>query len=355
MAILSAAGFLLVACTSETEHKTLQQKMRRRMSPPGSLRGWDLPAAARMSAREFFMGAVGRPLRMLVTEPIVGLLSLYVAFAFAVLFAFFGALPWVFGSAYGLPPERACLVFLAVAGGCIFGVFGIVAPCTRFFYERRARACRPGVAVPSEYRLLPAMIAGVLLPVSIFWFSWAVRMPSSPPSNPYPTPFPPPSWQGPPPAAPAPTSELVSPVAAIALFGAGNICLFVSALQYKGDVYHRTVVASAASANAFARYALAAVFPLFSLKSMVAFPFCLFLSPNFPFLPPSLFCQFYGDIYMLTHLRVPSLSIVFMDLGVHWASLVLGCIAAAMIPVPFILYFYGQKLRARSSYETASN
>ena len=82
---------------------------------------------SRTGAKQSF---VAEQLRRHQETPQVGrLLSLYVAFAFAVLFAFFGALPWVFGSAYGLTPERAGLVFLAVAGGCVFGVFGVVAPC----------------------------------------------------------------------------------------------------------------------------------------------------------------------------------------------------------------------------------
>lgn len=42
-----------------------------------------------------------KPLRMLVTEPIVACVSLYVAFVFAVLFAFFEAFPIVFGGVYG--------------------------------------------------------------------------------------------------------------------------------------------------------------------------------------------------------------------------------------------------------------
>ena len=42
-----------------------------------------------------------------------------------------------------------------------------------------------------------------------------------------------------------------------------------------------------------------------------------------------------------------------MNLGVRWATALLGFIAAAMLPLPFVLFFYGKKLRVKSNYETA--
>ena len=42
-----------------------------------------------------------RPVHMLLFEPIIGWMSLYVAFAFGILFAFFDAFPYVFANIYG--------------------------------------------------------------------------------------------------------------------------------------------------------------------------------------------------------------------------------------------------------------
>lgn len=42
-----------------------------------------------------------RPIHMLMVEPVVAWVSLYVAFVFAVLFSFFEAFPIVFGGIYG--------------------------------------------------------------------------------------------------------------------------------------------------------------------------------------------------------------------------------------------------------------
>jgi DHA1 family multidrug resistance protein-like MFS transporter len=41
---------------------------------------------------------------------------------------------------------------------------------------------------------------------------------------------------------------------------------------------------------------------------------------------------------------------MFQGMGIQWASTLLGCIAAALIPIPIIFYLYGHKIRARSSF-----
>lgn len=37
-------------------------------------------------------------------------------------------------------------------------------------------------------------------------------------------------------------------------------------------------------------------------------------------------------------------------MGIQWASTLLGCVAAALIPIPAIFYLYGHKIRQRSSF-----
>lgn len=54
---------------------------------------------------------------MLLTEQIVGFLSFYVAFNFAVLYTFFAAYPYVFETVYGFSIEDSGLVFLGIGVG----------------------------------------------------------------------------------------------------------------------------------------------------------------------------------------------------------------------------------------------
>jgi hypothetical protein len=46
---------------------------------------------------------------------------------------------------------------------------------------------------------------------------------------------------------------------------------------------------------------------------------------------------------------------VFTKLGTGWAASLLGFIAVALLPVPWVFFKAGKKLRALSKYETAEN
>jgi len=41
---------------------------------------------------------------------------------------------------------------------------------------------------------------------------------------------------------------------------------------------------------------------------------------------------------------------MYESLGTQWATSILGFVAAAMIPIPFVFYRYGPKIRERSKY-----
>jgi MFS family permease len=106
-----------------------------------------------------------RPMKMLITEPIVTLLSIYVAFGFAVVFTFFSSVPYVFGLVYEFDIGNSGLVFLSIALGCTIAVPTIIL-LDRMTYQKQAR--RTGKAAP-ELRLWPAMYGAIGLPASLFW------------------------------------------------------------------------------------------------------------------------------------------------------------------------------------------
>ncbi len=39
---------------------------------------------------------------------------------------------------------------------------------------------------------------------------------------------------------------------------------------------------------------------------------------------------------------------MYSNLGVHWALTLLGCLSVLMVPVPYVFYIFGYKLRAAS-------
>ncbi|KAI0802805.1 major facilitator superfamily domain-containing protein [Xylaria sp. FL0064] len=154
--------------------------------------------------------------------------------------------------------------------------------CDKLFYQQKIHMYPPH-QVPPEYRLLPAMIGSLALPVSLFLFAWTT----------------------------CPDISSAVPILATVLFGAVNVSMFVASIQYVGDVYHRTNVASATSANSLGRYCLAAVSPLFSLQ-------------------------------------------LYRDLGVSWATSTLGFISVVLLPLAWMLFRFGKLFRDKSRYETAS-
>lgn len=82
--------------------------------------------------------------------------------------------------------------------------------------------------------------------------------------------------------------------------------IFLQALNYLVDAY-LMFAASAIAGNTFMRSLAGAGFPLFARQ-------------------------------------------MFEGMGIQWASTLLGCVALVLAPIPFIFYFYGGKIRAKSAY-----
>ncbi len=182
-----------------------------------------------------------RPVNMIFTEPIVFFFSLYTAFNFSILFAFFEAFPIVFQGVYDFNTGESGLTFLAVGLGCCIAVVTSIVT-DRFWYHtehhKSHREGREGVVAP-EHRLYAAMLGSFGLPVGLFWFAWTSRE----------------------------NIHWISPVLATIPFAWGNLSVFTAAALYLVDVYGPLNGASALAANGLMRYLSGAVFPLFTVQS----------------------------------------------------------------------------------------
>ena len=107
-----------------------------------------------------------------------------------------------------------------------------------------------------------------------------------------------------------PSISYWSPLAATVLFGYGILCVFISSYQYIIDSYE-TFSASALACVTLIRYLAAGV---------------------------------------MVEVAIP----MYDNLGVHWTLTILGALAALMVPVPYLFYAYGEKIRARSKYTVVS-
>lgn len=261
------------------------------------------PLVSRIHA--FTTIALIRPICMLFTEPIVAFLCLYVSVNFAILFSFLDVVPYTFGRVYGFSLEESGLVFLSIAIGSILG-FATILLCEAVLYRRQI-ANYPPQKVPPEYRLYPAMVGSIGLPIGIFWYAWTMRSDVS--------------W--------------LSLASAIIPFAWGNLCVFSSTTQYLADTYHGNVVASATSANSLARCVVAGSVPLFIMHGKVNRLIWLFFSSFF--------------VNLATN---SSGSAVYKKLGTQWATSLIGLCTVALLPIPWVLFKFGPRIRAKSKYET---
>lgn len=109
-----------------------------------------------------------RPLRILATEPIVLLLSIYMAFIYGLLYLFLTAYPIVFQQIHRMNPGVGGLPYF----GMIIGMFcaGIFIVLLQPSYNKKL-AANDNVPVP-EWRLPPVIWGGVSFTIGLFWFAW---------------------------------------------------------------------------------------------------------------------------------------------------------------------------------------
>lgn len=119
--------------------------------------------------RELMTKNFSRPLRLLVTEPIVLLLSIYMAFIYGLLYLFLTAYPIVFQQIHGFNPGVGGLPYFGMIGGCLLA--GVYIAYTSADYNKKL-AANNGVTIP-EWRMPPAIIGGVSFTIGLFWFGWS--------------------------------------------------------------------------------------------------------------------------------------------------------------------------------------
>lgn len=178
-----------------------------------------------------FKTALSRPWILLFTEPIVLLLSLYMAIVYGTLYMMFGAFPIVFQTGRGWSAGIGGLAFCGVAVGMISAVFYSLWDNKRY----NATAARHNNAAPPEARLPPALVGSICLPVGLFWFAW---------TN-------------------SPSIHWIVSIIGTVPFGFGMVLVFLSVMNYLIDAYV-LYAASVLAANSVLRSLFGAAFPLFT-------------------------------------------------------------------------------------------
>ena len=118
--------------------------------------------------KELLSKNFSRPLRILVGEPIVLLLSIYMAFIYGLLYLFLTAYPIVFQRIHGMNPGVGGLPYFGMIVGMVCA--GILVILMQPAYNRKL-AANGGMPIP-EWRLPPVIMGGVSFSIGLFWFGW---------------------------------------------------------------------------------------------------------------------------------------------------------------------------------------
>lgn len=122
----------------------------------------------KVTPKAAFKKAMFRPWLLLFREPIVLLLSIYMAIIYGTLYLLFGAFPIVFQENRGWSQGVGGLAFCGLAVGIIIGLGYCIMDNKRYLQaEERAG----GEAAP-EVRLPPTLISAIAMPIGMFIFAW---------------------------------------------------------------------------------------------------------------------------------------------------------------------------------------
>lgn len=172
-------------------------------------------------------------MHLLVTESVVFWFSLWMSFAWSILYLTFEAVPLIFSGAYGFSPQASGLCFLAVV------VASVIAAVAAVWQERLVTDTKSGFhgfvrrrGTP-EARLVFACGQTLLLPVGLFWLGATAR----------------------------PTIPWIVPVLGVGCLTLGISSVYLAVFNYLADTYH-TYASSAIAAQAFTRNVFAACLPL---------------------------------------------------------------------------------------------
>jgi len=174
--IWSATNLGMIALlVPETYHPVLLRKKARKMRKETGEERWKAPMEKmNKSIPKTIAWSLLRPFQLLVLEPMVMNLCLFSAILLGILYLFFGAFPIVFEGNHGFTLSQTGLSFLGIFVGMIAG--GVTDPIWHKNYDRliRNREAATGEVGGSEpeYRLPPAILGGVLVPIGLFMFGW---------------------------------------------------------------------------------------------------------------------------------------------------------------------------------------
>ncbi|GAA5896292.1 MFS transporter [Sporobolomyces salmoneus] len=180
----------------------------------------------RGSIREMMKTSLSRPIKMLLTEPVLIAFTVWISFTWGVLYLTLVSIPLVFGEIYHFNTGESGLVYLTQVFGSTLG-FACDWYCNKLYLKNVGKR-------GPEARLYTAFVGGTCVPIGAFIYAF--------------TAFSQCHWIG--------------TCVGITILYVGMFCVYLSTFSYLADSYS-LYASSALSAMSFVRNVVGAVFPLF--------------------------------------------------------------------------------------------
>ncbi|CAK9442081.1 uncharacterized protein LODBEIA_P58460 [Lodderomyces beijingensis] len=191
-----------------------------------------------LDLKEIVESRLARPIKLLFTEPIIFLISIYNAFIYGMLYMFLTAVPLIFQTRYHWRQGVAELPYISM----LLGVFSGGGMIVLYELHVQKRQMSGGRKVTPEDRLPPVMVGGFTFVIGIFWMGWTGDY--------------------------AEHVHWIVPTIGAFFIGNGLMAIFLPTMNYVIDCY-LFIAATALAANTFVRSSVAAAFPLFARQMFV--------------------------------------------------------------------------------------
>ncbi|KAF2841385.1 putative MFS multidrug transporter, partial [Patellaria atrata CBS 101060] len=224
-----------------------------------------------LSKTGYFKRGISRVLKMLVFSPIVLAFAVYMGLMYSYFYLLVTILTPIYEDVYGFSSSSVGLSFLGIGVGFLLGQVAFAATSDRILKHLTERSQEK--EMKPEYRLPPAIVGGICMPIAFFWFGWSAHA----------------------------RAHWVLPIIGTCFLGFGNSLIIMTIQSYSIDAF-TVYAASALGANTVLRSVMAATLPLAAPK-------------------------------------------MFDTLGLGWGNSLLAFLALAMVPIPWLLYIYGERIR----------
>lgn len=122
--------------------------------------------------RQLFAFSIVRPLKMLLFQPIILMMSTNMALVYGYLYLMFTTFPRVFGKQYGFSTGSVGLAYVGIGVGALLGLLLTGVMSDRIM---GGLARRNGGAHKPEYRLPTTFIGAFIVPTGLFVYGWTAE------------------------------------------------------------------------------------------------------------------------------------------------------------------------------------